>query len=88
MYIKTERNLLLLYCLIQIILLEQIMEEVYFQRISKTKKTANNNVSNIKIKIKYHFTFSDIEVQFDNNAIGIITVVKSIKYIDIPSIPR
>ena len=56
--------------------------------MSKTKKTANNNVSNIKIKIKYHFTFSDIEVQFDNNAIGIIIVVRFIKYIDIPSIPR
>lgn len=56
--------------------------------MSKTKKTANNSVSNINIKIKYHFTFSDIDVQFDNSAIGIIIVVKSIKYIDIPSIPK
>jgi hypothetical protein len=77
MYIKIEKNLPLLYYWIQIILLKQIMEEGYFQKRYK-----------IKIKIKYHFTFSDIEVQFDNNAIGIIIVVKSIKYIDIPSIPR
>ena len=56
--------------------------------MSRTKKTANSNVSNINIKIKYHFIFSDIDVQFDNNAIGIIIVVKSIKYIDTPSIPK
>lgn len=38
--------------------------------------------------IKYHFTFSEIEVQFDNNAIGTIIVVNNTKYIDIPSNPR
>ena len=32
--------------------------------------------------------FSDIELQFDNNDIGIINVVKRTKYIEIPSIPR
>lgn len=32
--------------------------------------------------------FSDMELQFDKSEIGIIIVVKRIKYIDIPSTPR
>jgi hypothetical protein len=56
--------------------------------MSNTKNTANNNVSNNNIIIKYHFTSEDIEVQFDSNAIGIIIVVNNIKYIDIPSTPK
>jgi hypothetical protein len=56
--------------------------------MSKVIKTANNNVSNNNIIIKYDFTFSFIESQLDNNAIGIIIVVNNIKYIEIPSTPK
>ena len=47
--------------------------------MSKTRNTANNNVSNNNIIIIYHFIFSEIEVQFDNNAIGTIIVVNNTK---------
>lgn len=53
--------------------------------MSNTKKTASNNVSSNSIITRYEFIFSDIELQLDSNDIGIIIVVKSIKYIDIPS---
>ena len=56
--------------------------------MSNTKNTANNNVSSNKIIITYDLTFSEIEVQLDNKEIGIIIVVKSIKYIDKPSTPK
>lgn len=57
-------------------------------KISKTKKTANNNVSSKSIIITYDLTFSEIEVQLDNRAIGMIIVVSNTKYIDIPSTPK
>jgi hypothetical protein len=56
--------------------------------MSKTKKTANNKVSNNKIIITYDLIFSVIELQLDNNEIGIIIVVNNTKYIDKPSIPK
>jgi len=56
--------------------------------MSSAINTANSNVSNNNIIIKKDFTFSFIESQLDNNAIGIIIVVNNIKYIDIPSTPK
>ena len=56
--------------------------------MSNTKKTANNKVSNNKIIITYDLTLSLIEFQLLNNAIGVIIVVKSTKYIDNPSKPK
>ena len=50
--------------------------------------TPSNNVSSNNIIIIYDFMFSDIELQFDSNEIGIIIVVKRTKYMDIPSTPR
>ena len=56
--------------------------------MSNTKNTANNNVSNNNIIIKYDLTLSVIEFQFDIIAIGIIIVVNKTKYIDKPSTPK
>lgn len=56
--------------------------------MSKTKKTANNNVSNNNIIIKYDLIFPLIEFQLLNNAIGVIIVVNNTKYIDNPSNPK
>ena len=56
--------------------------------MSKTKKTANNNVSKSKIIITYDLTFSLIEFQLLNSAIGVIIVVNITKYIDNPSKPK
>ena len=57
--------------------------------MSKTKKTANNNVSNNNIIIINDKTlFDSIVFQLDNKQIGIIIVVNNTKYIDIPSIPK
>ena len=56
--------------------------------MSNTKKTANNKVSNNNIIITKDLIFSVIEVQLDNNEIGIIIVVNNIKYIDSPSTPK
>ena len=50
--------------------------------------TPSNNVSNNSIMIMYDFIFSDIELQFDNNDMGIIIAVKSTKYTDMPSTPK
>ena len=47
--------------------------------MSKTKKTANNKVSNNNIIKTYHFTFSFIEVQLDNIETGIIIAVNITK---------
>lgn len=51
-------------------------------------KTANSSVSNNNLIITYDFTFSLIEFQLENNAIGIIIVVSITKYIDKPSTPK
>lgn len=56
--------------------------------MSNDINTISNNVSNNNIIIKYDLTFSFIELQFDNNAIGIIIVVNKTKYIDTPSTPK
>jgi hypothetical protein len=57
--------------------------------MSKTKKTANNNVSKNNIIIINDNTLYDcIVFQLDNKQIGIIIVVNNTKYIDIPSIPK
>lgn len=56
--------------------------------MSNTKKFANNKLSNNNIIITYDFTFSLIDVQLLNNAIGEIIVVNKTKYIDNPSIPK
>ena len=56
--------------------------------MSKTKKTANNKVSNNKIIITYDLTFWLIDVQLLNKAIGVIIVVNKTKYIDNPSKPK
>jgi len=48
----------------------------------------NNNDSSNNIIIKNDFMSSFIEDQLDNILIGIIIVVNSTKYKDIPSIPR
>jgi hypothetical protein len=56
--------------------------------MSKTKKTPNNKDSNNKIIITNDLTFSLIEFQLLNNAIGVMIVVNITKYIDKPSIPR
>lgn len=56
--------------------------------MSNTKKTANNKVSNNKIIITNDLTFSFIEFQLLNNAIGVIIVVNITKYIDKPSKPK
>jgi len=56
--------------------------------MSSTKKTANSNVSNNKIIITYDLTFSLMEFQLLNNAIGVIIVVNITKYIDNPSKPK
>ena len=56
--------------------------------MSNTRNTPSNNVSSNNIITRYDFIFSDIELQFDNNEMGIIIVVKRTKYIDIPSTPR
>jgi len=56
--------------------------------MSNTKKTANNKVSNNKIIITYDLTFSFIEFQLLNKAIGVIIVVNKTKYMDNPSKPK
>ena len=56
--------------------------------MSNTMNTPSNNVSNKSIIVTYDFIFSDTELQLDSNDIGIIIVVKSTKYIDIPSTPK
>lgn len=56
--------------------------------MSKTKNTANNNVSNNSIIITYDLTFSPIDFQFESNTIGIIIVINNTKYIDNPSTPK
>jgi len=56
--------------------------------MSNTKKTANNNVSNNNIITTYDLTFSLIDVQLLNKAIGLIIVVNKTKYIDNPSSPK
>ena len=57
--------------------------------ISNTKKTANNRLSNNNIITVNDNIFLDcIELQLDNNAIGIIIVVNNTKYIDKPSTPK
>ena len=56
--------------------------------MSNTKKTANNKVSNNRIIIIKLLTFSDMDVQLDNIAIGVIIVVNNTKYIDSPSTPK
>ena len=56
--------------------------------MSSTKNTDNNSVSNNKIVIRNNLKLCDIDVQFDNNEIGIIIVVNNTKYMDKPSIPR
>lgn len=56
--------------------------------MSSTKKTANNKLSNNNIIITYDLTFSLIDVQLLNNAIGVIIVVNRTKYIDNPSKPK
>ena len=65
-----------------------LSKKIQKSNTSNTKKTANNNVSSNKIIITNDLTFSDIEFQLDNSAIGISIVVKITKYIDIPSTPR
>lgn len=50
--------------------------------------TIDNNTSNKRIVIRYDFSFFVIEVQLDNNEIGIIIAISNIKYIDNPSIPK
>ena len=65
-----------------------LSKKIWKSNTSNTKKTANNNVSNNKIIITNDLTFSEIEFQLDNSAIGISIVVKITKYIDIPSTPR
>lgn len=57
-------------------------------KISSTKKTANNRLSNSKIIIIQASTSLDIDFQLDNNEIGIIIVVNKTKYIDKPSTPK
>ncbi len=47
--------------------------------MSKTKNTANNSVSNSNTIITYDFTFSVIELQLDNKAMGITIVVNKTK---------
>ena len=54
--------------------------------LSFIKKT--ENVSNNKIIITYDLTFSLMEFQLLNNAIGVIIVVNITKYIDNPSKPK
>lgn len=56
--------------------------------MSSTKKTPNNNVSSNNIIITYDLILSDIDVQLDNNEIGMIIVVNNTKYIEIPSTPK
>lgn len=56
--------------------------------MSSTKKTPNKSVSSSNIIIRYDLTLSEIDVQLDNNEIGMIIVVNSIKYIEIPSTPK
>ena len=58
------------------------------KKMSKTKKTANNSVSNSNTIITQALTFSVMEAQLDNKAIGIISVVSRTKYIEIPSTPK
>lgn len=47
--------------------------------MSEAINTTNNKDSNNNIIIKYDFTFSLIEFQLDNKAIGIIIVVNNTK---------
>ena len=56
--------------------------------MSKAKNTNSNNVFNKRIIIRYDFTLCDIDVQLDNNEMGIIMVVNNKKYIDNPSRPK
>lgn len=56
--------------------------------MSNTKNTANNNVSSNNIIIRYDLTFSLMDAQLLNKAIGVIIVVNSTKYIDNPSRPK
>ena len=56
--------------------------------MSNTKNTANNKVSNNNIIITKDLTFSVIDVQLLNKAIGVIIVVNKTKYIESPSKPR
>jgi hypothetical protein len=56
--------------------------------MSNTKNTDNNNVSNNNIIITNDFTFSFMEFQLLNKAMGVIMVVNITKYIDKPSIPK
>lgn len=56
--------------------------------MSSTKNTHNSSVSNNNIVIRNDLKLWDIDVQLDNNAIGIIIVVNKTKYIDKPSTPK
>lgn len=56
--------------------------------MSRTKKVANSKLSSNKIIITYDLTFSLMDVQLLNKAIGVIIVVNNTKYIDNPSKPR
>ena len=56
--------------------------------MSNTMNTPSNSVSSKSMIITYDFIFSDTELQLESNDIGIIMVVKSTKYIDIPSTPK
>lgn len=56
--------------------------------MSNTKKTVNSKLSNNKIIITNDLTFSVIDVQLLNKAIGVIIVVNKTKYIESPSKPK
>ena len=57
-------------------------------KMSSTKNTDYNSVSNNKMVIRYVFRLCLKDVQFDNKETGIIIVVSKTKYIDIPSTPK
>ena len=64
-------------------------KKIIYNNISRTKKTANNSVSNESIITTNDNTlFNLIVFQLDIKHIGIIIVVNNTKYIDIPSIPK
>lgn len=56
--------------------------------MSSTKKTIIRDVSKSNIIIKNIPVLSFIDFQLETMDIGIIIVVNSTKYIDIPSIPK
>lgn len=65
-----------------------LSKKIQKSKISNTRKTANNRLSNNSIITTKDSTSFVIDFQLDTSEIGIINVVNKTKYIDKPSTPK